>query len=553
MLTKRSLRGETPMLSMFVIVTWLIGFSANIATGADREVSSSLLSNGNFEQDGGKNWPADWPHPEGATWEREGDVRFLRLSSSKPGQMVLLYRQVTLPSPPPAALEVRLRVRYADIQSGEKAWFDGRVILHFKNQAGQVLKPEPGAPAFRGNSKDWVERKTILKVPERAHMLEVMPCLFQPARGTLDLAECLVFAATADELPPPPARIRSEPMVVGDLAKLPAELHVVGNQLQTAAGKTVWLQGLCVDSLQWSQTGEHLNQSIPVAIEAWKANVIRLPVKEDFWFGWTKSQKDHGMGYRKIVDAAIEAAALRGAWLALDLHRFGAPTEDHVAFWKDAATRYKNHPAVLFEIFNEAHSISWKVWRDGSSLKDANAKSTDVNAKENAEEAGDEQTPGMQALVDAIRANGARNLVIAGGLDWGYDLSQVAQDCALKDRADGNGIMYSSHIYPWKKDWQAKVLAAAEKYPIFVGEVGCPPDWIGFEFIPPNQRHALEGWPPDMLGFIQKYKLNWTGFSFHPKCGPMVISDWDYTPTPYWGAYVKAALDGKTFELKQMR
>jgi len=48
-------------------------------------------------------------------------------------------------------------------------------------------------------------------------------------------------------------------------------------------------------------------------------------------------------------------------------------------------------------------------------------------------------------------------------------------------------------------------------------------------------------------------KLNWTGFSFHPKTGPMVIQDWDYTPTPYWGAFVKGALAGKVYEMKKMR
>ena len=36
-------------------------------------------------------------------------------------------------------------------------------------------------------------------------------------------------------------------------------------QLQTADGKVVWLQGLCLDSLEWSGKGEHIEQSIPVA------------------------------------------------------------------------------------------------------------------------------------------------------------------------------------------------------------------------------------------------------------------------------------------------
>ena len=98
------------------------------------------------------------------------------------------------------------------------------------------------------------------------------------------------------------------------------------------------------------------------------------------------------------------------------------------------------------------------------------------------------------------------------------------------------------------------MLTAAAKYPIFVGEVGCPGDWKGFEFIAPGARPKdLSAWPPDVLGLIQKNKLHWTGFSFHPKTGPMVISDWNYTPTPYWGTFVKDALSGKQFELKEMR
>ena len=100
------------------------------------------------------------------------------------------------------------------------------------------------------------------------------------------------------------------------------------------------------------------------------------------------------------------------------------------------------------------------------------------------------------------------------------------------------------------------MLNAAAKYPIFIGEVGTPPDWSKFNFIPVNQRTediAKGEWAPDMLALIQKYKLNWTGFSFHPKCGPMAILDWNYTPTPYWGVFVKEALAGQQFELKRMR
>jgi hypothetical protein len=329
-------------------------------------------------------------------------------------------------------------------------------------------------------------------------------------------------------------------------AKLPPELRVAGNQLQTADGKAVWLQGVCVDSLQWSATGDHLLQSLPVAVEQWKASIIRLPVNDEFWFGRGQWQRDKGAYYRKLVETAIDAVASRGAYVALDLHRFGAPMPAHAEFWKEVAAQYKNHPAVLFELFNEAHGISWELWRDGGELK--NAKHKDVNAAENDEKASGPVSVGMQKLVDTVRAAGANNIVIAGGLDWGYDLAGIMEGFALQER-EGNGIMYSSHVYPWKSDWQGKTLVAAEKHPLFIGEVGCQPKPMPWQ----KTTEDPATWAPDVIGMIQTHKLNWTGFSFHPTCGPNVIQDWQYTPTPYWGAYVKEALAGKTFELKKLR
>ena len=370
------------------------------------------MSNGTFTLDAdGDQWPDGWPHPEGATWEKDGNVRFLRLRSSKPGQMVMLYRRIDLPKPAPAALEVRLRLRHTDVKAGEKQWYDARVMANFKDQAGRVLKPGPQTPNFRGSSKEWLDRVYLAQVPVGAAYFEIMPALFQPAAGTLDVARCEVFAATAEQwAATQPKIVPSEPLAAAKQKSWPPELRVAGNQLKTADGRTVWLQGLCVDSLQWSAAGEHLQQSIPVAIEQWKANVIRLPVTEQFWFGRGKGQKadEGGLAYRKTVDAAIEAAASRGAYVALDLHRFGAPKPEHADFWKDAATRYKNHPAVLFELFNEPHSISWKLWRDGGNLTAPGSKRKDTNPAENADELTGETSPGMQGLLTPCAAPARR-------------------------------------------------------------------------------------------------------------------------------------------------
>jgi hypothetical protein len=95
------------------------------------------------------------------------------------------------------------------------------------------------------------------------------------------------------------------------------------------------------------------------------------------------------------------------------------------------------------------------------------------------------------------------------------------------------------------------VLVAADKYPILVGEVGA--DIKKLSFIPLNQQEDPYTWAPDLLGFLQKHKLHWTAFSFHPGASPVMITGWDYTPTPFWGAFVRAALRGGQFGLNKMR
>ena len=331
-------------------------------------------------------------------------------------------------------------------------------------------------------------------------------------------------------------------------AKSVVELHVAGNQLKTPEDKVVVLQGVCVDSLEWSATGENILHSISLAIDQWGANVIRLPVKEDFWFGRSPYQHDGGQHYRKLIDTAVEAAATRGGYLVLDLHCFGAATEAYREFWKDAAGHFKNNPAVLFELMNEPHSITWEIWRNGGEI--VAQKSKDVNAAENKEKVTTKIAVGMQTLLETVRATGAHNIVIAGGLDWGYDLGGILEGFALQDSAEGHGIVYSSHVYPWKSDWNNKFLKVADKHPLFIGEVGCMPTPMPWQN---GKTEDPKTWAPDMLGVMQKHNLNWTAFSFHPSCTPNAILDWTYAPTPFWGAFVQEALKGKTFEVKAMR
>ncbi len=466
----------------------------------------------------------DWKPSETVQLQKDGDMVFLRLQAIEPEKHVMIYRRCYMPqSSRPIALRLTARIRAVAIEHGAQNWNNGHLILKFKDNNDKEIPPVAVDQQFNGTT-NWQDIDKVFKVPENAAYLEIMPYLLQAKSGSLDVAKLEIISASKDDLPKPPPIVASSKMP--PLDKTPSPLRVSGNRLVDENGKEVWLQGVCIDSLQWSAGGEQILKSLQVAIEQWHANVIRLPVTDEFWSGRNKWQNDKGMKYRSFVDSVIREANRRNAYVVLDLHRFKSPNDEQIEFWYDAATRYANQPGVLFELFNEPHSISWTEWKSA-----------------------------MQKLLDTVRNAKADNVVIIGGLDWGYDLTGIASgEYVLQDTATGRGIVYSSHIYPWKFQWDKYVLKAAEKYPLFIGEVGNPRRWEDFSFIEESARKEKVGiesmWPKDVIGIIQANRLNWTAFSFHPKCAPQLLEDWNYTPTLFWGVHVKEALGGKIFDAK---
>jgi endoglucanase len=490
----------------------------------------------------------DWKKPAGGVQELNEDGKpFVRLTSSKPGQVIRVAttRPVT---PEDQAIEVTFRARWKGIKPGKRPWSDGRMIIHpVVMPEGKRVKFLPTQPSFRGDSDGWQAQSSKFKVPKGVNTLELIISLEGSTAGQLDVADVEVKRIDPATTPDVPQTSMASP-VVPKPTTLPSELHVEGNKIKNARGEEVWLQGLALPSLEWTIDGENTIQAIEVAIEDWNANCIRLPMHEDKWFGKHKDQTDGGAGYRQLIDSAINATTARGAYFVLDLHRFRAPSDAHVEFWKDFAEKYKNHPGVIFELFNEAHDVTWEVWRNGGPVTDK--KLNDKVVYENKEALTRFTSPGHQKMIDVIRATGAKNIIIAGGLDWSYDLSGILKGYALDDKG-GNGLVYSSHVYPWKRDWQKKFLDVAEKYPLFIGE--CGGEEQPMPFLPPSAHEDPYTWSPDMIGIIQKHKLHWTGWSFHPRATPRVIQDFYYTPTPFWGDHVKRALAGEQFPVKKLR
>ena len=473
---------------------------------------------------------------------------YIRIVQEKPGTMTSIYRKHDIAGGYDR-LAVSLKARITGLVKGDENWYDARIIFNVSDASGKVVKSD--AVVFDHDTPDWVSKRQVIELPADAKTLEYMITMFNCKGGAFDFDDIrMTLLKPGDRVPGAP---RAQAVRKYKDPKRPAlaakdALRVQGNRLVNAAGQEVWLQGLAIPSMEWQARGDHVKESFEAAVSDWNVNVIRLPLYSGFWFGRGKegkdTHKDGGEGYRAQVDALVDFANARGVYVVLDLHEYRAAQQHHAEFWRDAAKRYANRPGVLFDILNEPYNISWREWRDGGELKDGGG----LAAVETLDGSGLRNSIGMQKLVDELRATGAKNVIIAGGLDWSYDCTGILNGFALKDPS-GNGIAYSVHVYPWKTGWQKNFLDCAEKYPLFLGEVGCMEKKMDFE----RTLRDPYIWAPEMLACIQKHRLNWTAWSFHPQAEPCVIVDWDYTPTTCWGSFVRAALRGAKFTSENIR
>ncbi|WFB36608.1 glycoside hydrolase family 5 protein [Kiritimatiellota bacterium B12222] len=502
-----------------------------------------------------------WQETSGTQLKSDHETHYLQLHDADNTQVVKI-RSAPIALPNNAqAIELSWRQRITRTLPGPRPYFSANLRFIPLNSKGEDFRrsSSPEAIDTLVPTSGWVEMTDQFLVSPKAKSFEIEAALYTANAASFDIdhlqvrlidPEALLAEADAKK-----ARIQASLEIPNEeplIENWPSMLTVVGNRLHDEEGNEVWLQGLNAGGLETLSADRQVLRSVLEAIENWNANCIRLPIRETYWYGQGEFQDDGGEFYRNQIDKAVTLAANRGAYVVIDLHRFRAPKQEHADFWKDCAEKYKDHPAVLFDVFNEPHGISWEVWRNGGFVgeqgkHDESAFLTDAEKKAN----NGFESVGMQGLVDAVRSTGAKNIIIAGGVWWCNDLSGVVNGYALDDET-GNGIMYSWHTYHWHDGWEKKVMAAAEKYPIFLGEVGA--DVIDFTFVPRNEvQENPYTWVPDMLGFIQKYKINWTGWCFHPAASPILITDWEYTPTPFWGNFAKEALAGQSFELQKMR
>jgi hypothetical protein len=338
-----------------------------------------------------------------------------------------------------------------------------------------------------------------------------------------------------------------------------AGLHAVGNHLEDN-GKPVRLIG-------WNRPGGEyscLNTKPSVfdgptditsiqAMQAWTGfNTLRLPLNETCWLGINGVSPDaSSSSYVTGVASYVSLLRANGIYVILDMHwnapgTFVAKTQmpmadaDHaLQFWTQVATQFKGDPGVIFDLYNEPHLNSvpmgglvggansadaWSCWLNGGCT---------ITPQTWEQTTGGYLVAGMQQMLNAVRATGATNLVLAGGLNWAGDLSGWA---AHQPQDSANNLAASAHVYYKPEDCMGaacystlQAFNQATQVPIVTGEVGefdCAHTFLD-TFMSwadsSNVSYLAWSWSLEPCGS--------PGPSY--SAGPSLITAWTGTPTAY--------------------
>lgn len=299
-------------------------------------------------------------------------------------------------------------------------------------------------------------------------------------------------------------------------------VHVIANRLVDGQGQPIRLLGVnrsgteyaCIQDLGIF-AGPADGRAI-AAMAAWRINAVRLPLNEDCWLGINGAPAAYsGARYRAAIRAYVRRLHRAGFYVVLDLH-WSAPGAaratgqqpladmDHSpAFWASVGRAFRADPAIVFDLYNEPFGVSWRCWRDGCEMPDG------------------WRSAGMQTLVDAVRSSGARQPVIATGLDWGGDLSSWLQ---YSPHDPAHQIVAGLHAYDFRpcEDaacWTKEVGRVARVVPVVATEVG--------------QKTCTGAFLDRFMNWADSAEVSYLGWTWNPTgcASPALIASWDGQPT----------------------
>ncbi len=307
-------------------------------------------------------------------------------------------------------------------------------------------------------------------------------------------------------------------------------IGVKGKHLVNGAGKPIRLIGVNRSGTEFRcQEGKAIfdgptDAKAIAAMKSWDINAVRVPLNETCWLGINGIQPQFGgAAYRRAIHAFVDRLERAGLYVILDLHEvapgdqqaFGIPPmvdRDHGAdLWRSVATSFRGDRSLLFDLYNEPHSIDWSCWEHGCTVSD--------------EQVGSYETAGMTELVAAVRSTGARQPLMLGGINWSGDLGEWLQHLP-PDPAHAEVASNHSYDYgPCNADCKEAILRVSRRHPVVTGELGDTD--CNYDYVLPYMRWA------DRHG-ISYLPWTWNAKSFWGcRVGPSLISNYQGKPTGY--------------------
>ncbi|MFI8521692.1 cellulase family glycosylhydrolase [Streptomyces sp. NPDC085481] len=372
-----------------------------------------------------------------------------------------------------------------------------------------------------------------------------------PTAFTLDGTPCDTDTPTPTPTPttptPTPTPTPTDPTTPPTTPPAPApgapELSVSGNRLTDQNGATRRLLGVNRSGGEFMCVQGHGIFDGPVddasvqAIADWKANTVRIPLNEECWLGLDNIKPEYrGTNYINAVKDLVGRVIAHGMTPVVELHwtygRYAGnsagcadvhascqkPMPDarySPAFWSSVADTFRNDGRVVFDLFNEPYpdratstaGQAWTCWRDGGTCPGIGY-----------------EVAGMQDLVDAVRATGARNLLLVPGLAYSNDLSQwlTYRPTDPAGRTAAAWHVYNFNTCADETCWTSTLAPVAAQVPLVAGEIG--ENTCGHAFV----DRVMKWFDDRALSY-----LGWTWNTWNCNSGPALITSYDGTPTAF--------------------
>ncbi len=284
-------------------------------------------------------------------------------------------------------------------------------------------------------------------------------------------------------------------------------LSVKGISLTDQQGEALMLRGV---SLGWHNWWSQFYNKETVAWlkKDWNANIIRAAIGVDPDGAYIDNPEKAMQCLYTVIDAAIE----NDMYVIIDWHSHTIKKEEAIAFFTLVSSKYKDHPNIIYEIFNEPEEQSW------------------AEIKAYSEE-----------MIKTIRQIDKKNIILVGCPHWDQDIHLVADDPILGHE----NIMYTVHFYAatHKKHLRDRADYALKKgIPVFISECAS----MEATGDGPIDHTSWQEW----LVWMEANKLSWVTWSVSGKdetCSMVKdvtspLTGWTENDLKPWGRIVKRTL-----------